>query len=722
MFSWIPLAKQDPAMKSVRIADPIASNSTTFTVSSGSERVVEVRRGTSSGRSGSIHSPTSSGGRSLSTEDSWSDLGGDEIEPSDSASRSRQPSSRRHTTEARPAPQRRVSSRRVVQERGEDSPPPTRRRATHTSSRSRRAESRRTPSDESASVASYEDYPFGHHGGAPQPPPRAPYPHPSGYRHVPAPPHGGFPPSVSTAQYSDPYAAQQALVHMQGQDPFGYQANPFAPQGPQQNPFSPMSSASGTSYFPESHAAAPQHLHRPGPPQRPQSFVAPSHYGSELAISPYPYSAHPGMGMPPYGYPQVPGWPYPGPASISHTSSPAPPGERKINAELEALKAQFAEENDKLKAHLQSKDEAEKAKAAEDYKKLQEMVKKYEQAAAAAEAAAIAKRAEEEAEKRKKAEIAEAEKKAKEGAEKKAEEAAKKAKEEHEKKLGEAKKLQEEAEKKQKELEEAVKKNAPLPDSDKLPIKFKDAVNRTFSFPWHLCKTWKGMETLIRQAFLHIDVLGEHVMQGHYDLQGPDGEIILPQVWETVVKPDWTISMHMWPMPEPKEERREEIHYGHGSDPIADLFGDLGFGPPGVDTKKPRKGKDGKKKKSTSPIIDVPPPAPGRGHGRGHGAMPPPPNFPTGIFPPDPLADFPGMEPLVMDVKDSRRPAKGSSKTKGSKDISPLTAWMIGGGARPSKKDDEKLDPVRRRSVTSGSSRSGGSGQGHGDQTACAVM
>ncbi|KYG42601.1 hypothetical protein M433DRAFT_34877, partial [Acidomyces richmondensis BFW] len=68
-------------------------------------------------------------------------------------------------------------------------------------------------------------------------------------------------------------------------------------------------------------------------------------------------------------------------------------------------------------------------------------------------------------------------------------------------------------------------------------IKFKDAVGRKFSFPWHLCKTWKGMESLIRQAFMHVDVIGDHVRAQHYDLTGPDGEIILPQVWDTMVQP-----------------------------------------------------------------------------------------------------------------------------------------------------------------------------------------
>lgn len=59
------------------------------------------------------------------------------------------------------------------------------------------------------------------------------------------------------------------------------------------------------------------------------------------------------------------------------------------------------------------------------------------------------------------------------------------------------------------------------------------------------------MEDLIRQAFLHVEIIGPHVAEGHYDLVGPNGEIILPQVWETMVEPDWIITMHMWPMPEP---------------------------------------------------------------------------------------------------------------------------------------------------------------------------
>ncbi|GAB1191479.1 hypothetical protein APSETT444_000658 [Aspergillus pseudonomiae] len=57
----------------------------------------------------------------------------------------------------------------------------------------------------------------------------------------------------------------------------------------------------------------------------------------------------------------------------------------------------------------------------------------------------------------------------------------------------------------------AAASDKPPPEKKK-PIKFKDAVGRKFSFPFDLCCTW--------------------------------------QVWETVIEPDWTVTMHMWPIPE----------------------------------------------------------------------------------------------------------------------------------------------------------------------------
>ena len=72
---------------------------------------------------------------------------------------------------------------------------------------------------------------------------------------------------------------------------------------------------------------------------------------------------------------------------------------------------------------------------------------------------------------------------------------------------------------------------------------------------------------------MHIEGLGPHVADGHYDLLGPHGEIILPHVWETVIEPDWTITMHMWPM----EEKAEDAAPEEGVEVVAE---DEGVPPP----------------------------------------------------------------------------------------------------------------------------------------------
>ncbi|KAK5725932.1 hypothetical protein LTR15_004122 [Elasticomyces elasticus] len=88
------------------------------------------------------------------------------------------------------------------------------------------------------------------------------------------------------------------------------------------------------------------------------------------------------------------------------------------------------------------------------------------------------------------------------------------------------------------------------------PILFNDGVGRKFRFPWKKCKTWEGMELLVKQAFMPVarDFLSEHVHKGHYDLIGSAGQIMLPQLWDTMIRPGEEVTMHMWPMPE-REER-----------------------------------------------------------------------------------------------------------------------------------------------------------------------
>ncbi|THY03991.1 hypothetical protein D6D01_10155, partial [Aureobasidium pullulans] len=125
----------------------------------------------------------------------------------------------------------------------------------------------------------------------------------------------------------------------------------------------------------------------------------------------------------------------------------------------------------------------------------------------------------------------------------------KEAKAAHEELLVKAKAAADAAEAAKKAAEAERDANKPGPDADKAPIKFTDAVGRKFTLPWHLVKTWKGMEGLIKQALVHIEHIGPHVADGHYHLLGPNNEIILPQVWEAVVQPGWDIKMELWPLP-----------------------------------------------------------------------------------------------------------------------------------------------------------------------------
>ena len=54
------------------------------------------------------------------------------------------------------------------------------------------------------------------------------------------------------------------------------------------------------------------------------------------------------------------------------------------------------------------------------------------------------------------------------------------------------------------------------------------------------------MKDLIEQAFEQVDVLGPHVMEGHYDLVGPDDKVIYD--WDVEIQPGWSVHMLMWPL------------------------------------------------------------------------------------------------------------------------------------------------------------------------------
>ncbi|KAL2287174.1 hypothetical protein FJTKL_06169 [Diaporthe vaccinii] len=79
------------------------------------------------------------------------------------------------------------------------------------------------------------------------------------------------------------------------------------------------------------------------------------------------------------------------------------------------------------------------------------------------------------------------------------------------------------------------------------PISFKDAVGRNYTLPFETCRKWDAMKATIIEAFNHVEVIGPHVVEGHFDLLTSNGEIMLPHLWSTTIKPGAVISMKMWP-------------------------------------------------------------------------------------------------------------------------------------------------------------------------------
>jgi ankyrin repeat protein len=141
------------------------------------------------------------------------------------------------------------------------------------------------------------------------------------------------------------------------------------------------------------------------------------------------------------------------------------------------------------------------------------------------------------------------------------------------------------------------------------------------------------MEELITQAFLHVDVIGPHVREGHYDLMGPTGEIILPAVWEHLIEPDMSLTMTMWPMGPPPAR-------------------------PGMQPPPPGR-----------PGMHMPPPPgwrPGMLPPPGRPGMQPPP-LPPGWRPPDMVSNLPGKP-------HKKKPSGG------------FLSWLAGGQSKKSRR------------------------------------
>lgn len=176
------------------------------------------------------------------------------------------------------------------------------------------------------------------------------------------------------------------------------------------------------------------------------------------------------------------------------------------------------------------------------------------------------------------------------------------------------------------------------------------------------------MEDLIKQAFAHVEVIGPHVQEGHYDLMGPDGEIILPVVWEKTVQPGWQINMRMWPaekhplrgppQPDPRMSPEQAMRWQH-LQRLRAAAAQQGGGRP--------HGHHG----HAQPMRP-----PGFTGGMPMGGMPPPP--PGGRMFPPPGGE--GGRPAMVDIVEGGKPDKKGSKKKAKRTLGFFS------GAKPPKK------------------------------------
>ena len=54
------------------------------------------------------------------------------------------------------------------------------------------------------------------------------------------------------------------------------------------------------------------------------------------------------------------------------------------------------------------------------------------------------------------------------------------------------------------------------------------------------------MENLIKRSFSHVESMNSRIFRGSYDILSPTGEIILPEIWEAVIKPGWVVELRFW--------------------------------------------------------------------------------------------------------------------------------------------------------------------------------
>lgn len=191
------------------------------------------------------------------------------------------------------------------------------------------------------------------------------------------------------------------------------------------------------------------------------------------------------------------------------------------------------------------------------------------------------------------------------------------------------------------------------------------------------------MEELIKQAFIQVEFIGQHVQEGHYDLIGPDGDIILPSIWERSIQPDWSVTMQIWAMDKMPPLRRPGMQ---GANPAGNMPGHIPGHMPGQANGGVRYQMPGMAMplRQGMPIPNGAGVGPGPGVGVGPGVGPGA-GVPGAARPPWAMGGQPTPGPAPRGIHVVNGDLRHEKKKSSSKQAAGLLAFIGGKQAKPKK-------------------------------------
>lgn len=72
----------------------------------------------------------------------------------------------------------------------------------------------------------------------------------------------------------------------------------------------------------------------------------------------------------------------------------------------------------------------------------------------------------------------------------------------------------------------------------------------------------QSMENLIKRSFSHVESMNSKIFRGSYDIVSPKGEIVLPEIWDSVIKPGWVVELRFWDSSIPEETVQKDPEIG----------------------------------------------------------------------------------------------------------------------------------------------------------------